>query len=61
MSSRTWLAICAFASMTMQWVLVLTDAPEPKITKWFIAFCVFGAAYLLADHVSPKPDERNEE
>lgn len=54
MSTKSWLAVMSLGCMAAQWAFEFTGRSELVTTKWFLAFCIFGAAYFVVHHLDKR-------
>lgn len=47
MKDKTVIGLCALVSMIAHWMFELGGADEFRVTRWFLAFCIFSAAYFV--------------
>lgn len=58
MRSRTWLACIGVCCTVADWTFKLGGWPDLVSTKWFLASCIFFAAWGVAAHIDERGDRQ---
>lgn len=50
MKAKSWLCVVALMSMATDWYFKVVVGNELLSAKWFLASCIFAAAYFVVSH-----------
>lgn len=50
MKAKTWLATLTFMTVAADWYFKVVAENEFLSAKWFLASCIFAAAYFVVSH-----------
>lgn len=58
MKTKRWLAWVGSGCMAASWIFEFGGWPDPVVTKWFLASCIFFAAWSVAAHIDERDDQQ---